>query len=130
MLDKILSFIAERLGVDWIIEEGIIDGWNYIKYKNGKMEMYKIQDRMAFGKVSNFGTASIPWYRYSYTFEVDKYLVRLDSIDAYGQNSGYITQGTISGANPTLAEIFLTSPIKTTPLVFEKVPIRIVGRWK
>lgn len=39
MLDRLLSFIADILGINYVVEEGVSNGWTYTIWKNGKTEL-------------------------------------------------------------------------------------------
>lgn len=40
MLDKILDFIADHLGINHVVEEGASGMWNYRKWSNGVVELW------------------------------------------------------------------------------------------
>lgn len=131
MLDKILTFIADHLGIDHVVEQGKNSGgWNYTKWANGKIELSKVQPTMAFSNAVNVGSGAHPWNRAVYSFDMAQFLVSIDSVTANMQSNGYVTQACVNASKKTTVEIFILSTAWTGNETMKNVPIRIVGRWK
>lgn len=77
MLDKILSFIADRLGVDWIVERVETDSYKYKKYASGDIKL-AIKVRLANNNVSATGSAY--YSKHGYDLPTSITLTSIDNI--------------------------------------------------
>lgn len=59
-IESLLKFILSRLGVDWVIERGVIDEWEFEKWNGGKLLIYK---KVSYS-LSNFSTWGACYYKY------------------------------------------------------------------
>ena len=111
---------------DYPIERGTYsDGWEYIKWKNGKIELWA-------DKSLNFPATTQPGTYVWRTFvqiDMSNKLKKIIGGSCAIQYNGAVPQVCRNGATPTLAEIMIVTG-RTFEAFTLTVPIYIIGTWK
>ena len=126
MLDKILSFIADRLGVDWIVEEGTSGSLEYTKWHSGKIKLVT-KVRLSNNSVSATGSAF--YSKHGYNISTSIKLISIDNIQGV-LRSNWIGGITVD-PNSTLTKInFYCWTTRSAPRDGFDIYLEVDGKWK
>ena len=110
---------------DYVIEQGTTDGWEYTKWKNGKIELFAAKS-LSFPE----GTKQTDYlYRSIVSLDLSKYLTKIMSGTCCIQTNGMVPQVCRHSSTLTLAEIVIVTS-RTIPAFTITAPIYIIGKWK
>jgi hypothetical protein len=110
---------------DYVIEQGTVDGWEYTKWKNGKMELFSAKSLSfpASEKQTDYLWRSIV------SLDLSKYLTKIMSGTCCIQTNGMVPQVCRHSTNLTTAEIAIVTS-RTFSAFTITAPIYIIGKWK
>ena len=110
---------------DYVIEQGTVDGWEYTKWKNGKMELFSAKS-LSFPE----GTKQTDYlYRSIVSLDLSKYFTKIMSGTCSIQTNGMVPQVCRHSTNLATAEIVIVTS-RTIPAFTITAPLYIIGKWK
>ena len=110
---------------DYVTEQGTWNGWEYSKWRNGRIELFS-------DKSLNFPAGTLmagSLWRSIVSIDLGGILTKIVSGNCPMQSSGIIPQVCRNGSNPDTAEIVIATSRSFDALTLT-VPIYIVGKWK
>ena len=119
------TIVGSKLGqkVDYIVEQGISNGWTYRKWNSGIIECFVLIDSATWGSASSIGGVTRQTLTNMPT--IPTMLTRLD-VSASGANSGCWVVCSIGSDDSIIVQCQRVSG----SAVPSKVSIRVVGTWK
>ena len=110
---------------DFVIEQGTSNGWEYTKWKNGKIELYA--DKSLSFPAGSLQTTNL--YRSIVSLDLKSLLTNVISGTCAIQTNGMIPQVCRHGTTKTTAEIVIVTS-RTFDAFTITAPIYIIGKWK
>ena len=110
---------------DFVIEQGTSNGWEYTKWKNGKIELYA--DKSLSFPAGSLQTTNL--YRSIVSLDLKSLLTNVLSGTCAIQTNGMIPQVCRHGTTKTTAEIVIVTS-RTFDAFTITAPIYIIGKWK
>lgn len=108
--------------IDYVVDEGTDSNWNYIKWKNGRCELWR-QYTATFAMTTSTGG----WYASSADRTLTLPFEVMDAVvTGCGLDAPYLIKGSVEGATLTWRPYRLQSSASTE----RKFQLTIVGRWK
>lgn len=118
-------YIGGKRMADFVIEQGTSNGWEYVKWNNGKMEL--------FGEKSLSFPASEKQTDYLYrsivSLNLSSLLTKIMSGTCAIQTNGMVPQVCRHGTNLATAEIVIVTS-RTFSAFTVTAPVYIIGKWK
>ena len=126
MLDKILSFIADRLGVDWVVEKDTSGTWEYTKWNSGKIKL-TTKVRLSNNNVSATGSAY--YSKHGYDLSTSIALTSIDNIQ--GELRSDWIGGITVDPKSTLSKInFYCWTTRNSSRDGFEIYLEVEGKWK
>ena len=110
---------------DYVIEKGTKGIWTYVKWNDGRIEMWGDRDS-SFPAGTSIGNGQ---YRSVLQLNLSAYMKKLIDGKCLYQNTGMIPQITRHGTNLNWAEIIIVRPA-TIAAFSAKLPLHFTGLWK
>lgn len=110
---------------DFVVEQGTSNGWEYTKWKNGKIELYA--DKSLSFPAGSLQTTNL--YRSIVSLDLKSLLTNVLSGTCAIQTNGMIPQVCRHGTTKTTAEIVIVTS-RTFDAFTITAPIYIIGKWK
>lgn len=110
---------------DFVIEQGTSNGWEYTKWKNGKIELYA--DKSLSFPAGSLQTTNL--YRSIVSIDLKSLLTNVISGTCAIQTNGMIPQVCRHGTTKTTVEIVIVTS-RTFDAFTITAPIYIIGKWK
>lgn len=110
---------------DYVIEKGTKGIWTYVKWNNGRIEMWGDRDS-SFPAGTSIGNGQ---YRSVLQLNLSAYMEKLIDGKCLYQNTGMIPQITRHGTNLNWAEIIIIRPAAIAAFS-AKLPLHFTGLWK
>lgn len=118
-------YIGGKRMADFVIEQGTSNGWEYVKWNNGKMELFG-EKSLSFPA----GTKQADYlYRSIVSLDLSSLLTKVMSGTCAIQTNGMVPQVCRHGTNLTTAEIVIVTS-RTFSAFTVTAPIYIIGKWK
>lgn len=119
------QFIDNSMCPDYVIEQGTTDGWDYTKWKNGKIELFG-EKSLSFPE----GTKQTDYlYRSIVSLNLSGLLTKIMSGTCSVQTNGMVPQVCRHSTNLATAEIVIVTS-RTFSAFTITAPIYIIGKWK
>ena len=110
---------------DFVVEQGTSNGWEYTKWKNGKIELYA--DKSLSFPAGSLQTTNL--YRSIVSLDLKSLLTNVLSGTCAIQTNGMVPQVCRHGTTKTTAEIVIVTS-RTFDAFTITAPIYIIGKWK
>lgn len=110
---------------DYVIEQGVVDGWEYTKWKNGKMELFG-EKSLSFPALEK-QTDNL--YRSIVSINLSSYLTKIMGGTCSIQTNGMVPLVCRHSTNIATAEIVIVTS-RTSGAFNITAPIYIIGKWK
>ncbi len=119
------QFIDDNMCKDYVIEQGITNGWEYTKWNSGKIEM--ITERSV--NFPEFTKQADYLWRSIVSIDLSGYLKRIISGTFSVQINGMVPQVCRHSTNLATAEIVIVTS-RSSGAFTVSAPLYIIGKWK
>lgn len=127
-LYEILERIIKRLGIDWVIERNVQDGWTVEKWHSGKMvqTLYKATDNVGWNDIP-YITGLIVSHKI-YTFP--QHFIGIPVVSASVTGGTGIGVGVTTHPTNNDVQLHVTGSQSCTGSAAKDISIMAIGKWK